>query len=108
MTTEQKTVVENEQQGYELIIIIKPEVKDEALETTISNFSKFVTDKGGVVDKVDQWGRRKLAYPIKRALEGTYVLFKMKIKPQLCKEIESNLKVSEDVLRYLLIKLNKG
>ena len=53
---------------------------------------------------MEQWGKRKLAYPIERFTEGHYVLSKFEFKPSLCKDLESSLQISEDVLRYLLIR----
>ena len=90
---------------YELVFIVSPEVEDEALEATISGVSRFITDKGGVISSEERWGKRKLAYPIKRFLEGSYVLTQLKMRPGWSKELEANLKISEEVLRHLLIKV---
>ena len=92
-------------QDYELVLIISPEVGDEALEATIGNASKFITGSGGAISNVERWGKRKLAYPIKHFGEGSYVLTQFKLKPTLSKELEANLQISEDVLRHLLIRL---
>ena len=89
---------------YELIYIISPEVGDEALETSITSVSQFITGKGGSISNEERWGKRKLAYPIKRFLEGNYVLTRFKISPVWSKELEANLRISEDVLRHLLIR----
>jgi len=91
---------------YELVLIISPEIADEALDTTIDKVSRSITEKGGVISNAERWGKRKLAYPIKRFMEGNYVLTQFKSKPTLCKELEAKLLVSEEVLRYLLIKLS--
>ena len=91
---------------YELVVVISPELTGEALETMADSVSQFVTDKGGVVDNVERWGERKLAYPIKHFLEGSYVLTKFKLKPELTKELEAKLQISEGVLRHLLVKLS--
>jgi small subunit ribosomal protein S6 len=55
---------------------------------------------------VEKWGKKKLAYPIKHFLEGNYVLTRFKVSPAQCKELEANLKITEEVLRHLLIKSN--
>ena len=91
---------------YELVLIISPEIADEALETTIDKVSRFITEKGGVISDIERWGKRKLAYPIKRFMEGSYVLARFKLSPTSCKELEAKLQVSEEVLRHLLIKLS--
>ena len=91
-------------QDYELIYIINPDVAEDALEARVSGISQSITSRDGVIASVDRWGKRKLAYPLKHYLEGTYVLTKFKISPARLKEIEANLKISEEVLRHLLVK----
>ena len=91
---------------YELVLVIGPEVAEEKLEATIDNVSRFITEKGGVVSDIQRWGKRKLAYPIRHFVEGSYVLTQFKLKPAFGKELEANLRISEEVLRHLLIKLN--
>lgn len=91
---------------YELIYIVKPNVTDELLPGTLDKVSKFITEKGGAVDKVDQWGRRKLAYPIKRFTEGNYISTKFKFTPKSTVELENNLKLTEEIIRYLLVRLD--
>ena len=99
-----KTAEDKQLQDYELVYIVSPEVADEALEAVVNNISQFITSKNGVVSEVERWGKRKLAYPVERFLEGNYVLSKFKISPAWCKELEANLGISEEVLRHLLVK----
>ena len=91
---------------YELVFIISPEVGDEALEATVGSVSQFITGKDGVISGEERWGKRRLAYPIKHFLEGSYVLTRFKMKPIWSKELEANLQISEEILRHLLIKLS--
>jgi small subunit ribosomal protein S6 len=91
-------------QDYEMVYIINPDVAEDALETQVNGISQFITSRDGVIDSVDKWGKRKLAYPLKHYLEGNYVLTKFKIRPAYLREIEANLKISEDVLRHLIVK----
>jgi small subunit ribosomal protein S6 len=91
---------------YELVFIVSPEITDEALENRIDGISQFITGRDGVISDVERWGKRKLAYPLGHFLEGNYVLTRFKINPARCKELEANLKISEEILRHLLIKLN--
>jgi small subunit ribosomal protein S6 len=90
--------------SYELVLIISPEVVDEEMPDFITKLSELVNKVGGSVDEVNQWGRRKLAYPIKRSTEGSYVLTKVKMEPALTKELEENLRLSGKILRHLLIR----
>lgn len=89
---------------YELVIIVHPEVADDALDPLINGITQYVTGKAGTVIEVERWGRKKLAYPIKHVLEGTYVLFKFQLDPSANKELETNLKITEKIIRFLLIK----
>ncbi len=90
---------------YELVLVVSPEVGEDALETTLKNVSQFITGKGGVISEEERWGKRKLAYPIKRSLEGNYVLTRCRMRPAWAKELNANLNISEDVLRHLLLKV---
>jgi len=100
------TVEDQKLRDYELVLIISPEVVDEALDTTIDNVNKLITERGGTISNAEQWGKRKLAYPIEHFVEGTYVLTQFKLKPALSKELEANLQTSEEILRHLLVKLS--
>jgi len=90
---------------YELVVIISPEVADEAVNSVMDGVSRFITDSGGTVSAVEPWGKRKLAYPIKHFMEGSYVLTRFKMQPKLSKQLEASLQISEDVLRHLLVKI---
>ncbi|MBI2958073.1 MAG: 30S ribosomal protein S6 [Chloroflexi bacterium] len=92
---------------YELIYIVNPNVTDEQLPGTLEKVSKFIADKGGAVEKVDQWGRRKLAYPIRRFTEGNYISTKFKFAPRGTSDLENHLKLTEEVIRYLLVRLDE-
>ena len=90
--------------SYELVLIISPELVDDEMPDFITKLSELVDKVGGSVDEVNQWGRRKLAYPIKRSTEGNYVLARVKMKPALTKELEASLRLSGKILRHLLIR----
>ncbi len=91
--------------GYELTVILRPELSEEKLTASIENIKKFITDKGGVISDTKSWGKRRLAYPIKHAIEGNYILLTFTMKPNQNRELETSLRISEDVLRHLLVKL---
>lgn len=90
--------------SYELVYIISPTVTDEELPNVLGKINELITKIGGSVSEVTQWGRKRLAYPIKKFGEGNYVLTRMELKPATAKELEATLKSSSEVLRYLLIK----
>jgi len=89
---------------YELVLVIGPEVAEEEFEATIDNVSRFITGKGGMISDIERWGKRRLAYPIRHFVEGNYVLTRFKLQPAFGKELEANLRISEEILRHLLIR----
>lgn len=93
--------------NYELTVVFSPEIAEEDIDTTIERVNQFITQKGGVIAEVNRWGRRKLAYPIKNFREGNYVLTQLKLQPSQAKELEANLRSREEVLRYLLVRLEE-
>jgi len=92
-------------QDYELVYIISPEISDDVLETRVNGVTQFITGRDGVVAGVEKWGKKKLSYPVKHFLEGNYVLTKFKMSPARCKELEANLRISEEIIRHLLVKV---
>lgn len=90
--------------AYELIYIISPEVSDEELPQVIEKMSQSVANAGGNVVEVAQWGRKRMAYPIRRFAEGNYVFNRIELEPVKVKEIEANLRLSDEVLRHLVVK----
>lgn len=89
---------------YEMMLIVRPTLDDKAVTETIEKVSELFTARGGEVQKVSKWGRRKLAYAIDDLLEGIYVLFNLSVAPAELKDIEFNLKLNEAVLRYMIVK----
>ena len=92
---------------YELTVVFSPEVSEEDLDAEIEKVSGLITQKGGEVVEVNRWGRRRLAYPIRRFREGNYVLTQLKIEPNLAVELDRNLQGLEEILRFLLIRLDE-
>lgn len=89
---------------YELVVVIDPEIDEEKLSATLDRISQLVTTRGGEVIDVDRWGKRKLAYPIKRRSEGDYVITHFRLEPAQAAELEAGLRLSEEVLRHLLVR----
>jgi len=106
VTKDETKTTEQLVNDYELVFIVHPEVADDALDPLINNVTQYITGKNGTVIEIARWGRKKLAYPIKHVLEGNYILIKFKLDPAANKELETNLKISEKIIRYLLIKLD--
>ncbi len=88
---------------YELLFIVQPELDEEALANLVSGAQQAISNNGGEVINVEQMGRRRLAYPIKHRLEGVYVLLHARMEQQAIAELERFLRLSESILRYLLI-----
>lgn len=91
--------------GYELITIISPEIDEEGLSRTIEKLGKSIAERDGVVDEINKWGKRKLAYPLKKFMEADYILTRFKLEPKLVKEVEKDIKGWEEVLRYLVVQV---
>jgi small subunit ribosomal protein S6 len=87
---------------YELGFILTPEVNEEQTRTIQERIEQIVTTHGGQVTRVNQWGRRRLAYPIEHHRDGFYVFVDMILTPESVSELDRTLKVSEEVLRHLI------
>jgi small subunit ribosomal protein S6 len=92
------------QRDYELVLVVSPEAGDEGFPATVERVSKFIQDRGGEIKNVDQWGRRRLAYPIHRATEAFYAVMHISIEPTQVRPLEGNLDLAEDVLRHLVVR----
>lgn len=90
--------------NYELVFIIQPDLDENAIKDTVQKVQGWVNDAGGTVAKIDNWGKRRLAYPIKKLREGHYVLFEMQIPPAYSAELERNLRFLEPVIRFSIIQ----
>jgi len=90
---------------YELVVIISPELAEEEIPGTLEKIGRSITERGGSITEVNQWGRRKLAYPIQNFMEGNYVLTQFKMEPGLTADLEASLGISEEILRHLLVRL---
>ena len=93
---------------YELTYIIDAALEETARKELIEKISGLIVANGGEVEKVDEtWGKRRLAYAINYKTEGWYVLVTMKAPAELPRELERNLQINENVLRYLVVKLEE-
>jgi len=92
---------------YELTYIIDTVLEESARKELIEKFNQLIVANGGEVEKVDEWGKRRLAYAIDYKTEGYYVLTTFKANPDVPREIERNLQINDSVLRYLVVKLEE-
>lgn len=91
---------------YEAMYIVTPEMEDEVIKGVIEKFSGIITANGGEIEKTDEWGRKKLAYPIDYKTEGYYVLVNFAAAPELPRELERNFRNDESILRYMVVRQN--
>ncbi|OIP26189.1 MAG: 30S ribosomal protein S6 [Dehalococcoidia bacterium CG2_30_46_9] len=91
--------------NYELVTIISPDVDEEGVSKTIEKLDKSISDKGGTVGETNKWGRKKLAYPLKKFMEANYLLTRFNLEPKLVRELEKEIKSWEEVLRFLVVKI---
>ena len=89
---------------YESIIIINPNVDEEGIKALISKFSDLINNDGKV-EKVDELGKRKLAYEVKKFEEGFYVVFYFEANPDLITELERNYRITDEVIKFMTVKL---
>lgn len=90
--------------NYETIFILKPSIEEEKRVEAIEKFKSIIAADGEIL-KVEEWGNRKLAYEIEKLREGYYVLVNFNANPTLPKELERNFKISDDVIRYIIVNL---
>jgi small subunit ribosomal protein S6 len=91
--------------NYELGFILHPDVEQADVTQAVEKVGQYITAGSGEVTSVDVWGRRALTYPIRKKREGTYVFLHAQMDPQAIIDLERKLKLDEDVLRYLLVRL---
>lgn len=88
--------------SYELMFIVHPDLDDSAFNEVVDKVKGWISESGGQVDNVDLWGKRRLAYPIQKQVEGQYVLMNTQLDPDYCSQLEHNLGLQEPVMRFLL------
>jgi small subunit ribosomal protein S6 len=88
---------------YELITMISPEVDEEEVSEILDKVSQSISSRGGTVDKTDRWGKRRLAYPIRKYMEANYALTCFKLEPKFIKEVEEEVRALGSILRHLVV-----
>lgn len=89
---------------YELVTVWNPDIGEDGITSSVERLSAAITARGGTVTDTNIWGRRRLAYQIKRHAEGAYVVMQLQLEPRRAAELESTLRINEDVLRFLLVR----
>ncbi len=92
---------------YEELFIIKPDAPDEEADQFVEQMRQMITNAGGTVDKIDKWGKRKLAYRVGKYREGAYVLLQFASDPATVKELERRLRVADLVIKFLTVRIDE-
>jgi small subunit ribosomal protein S6 len=87
---------------YELVLIIHPDLDEAAITGILDKVKTWITDSGGSIDNIERWGKRQMAYTIKKQREGMYILLTLKMAPTFSSELERNLKFLEPVMRFMI------
>jgi small subunit ribosomal protein S6 len=89
---------------YEVMYILRPDLQEEAVKADVERFATVITDNGGEMEKVNEQGKKRLAYEINDFREGYYVLKNFQSEPAAVNEMERLMKISDDVIRYLIVR----
>jgi small subunit ribosomal protein S6 len=87
---------------YELVFIVRPDLDEAAFKEVVEKVKGWITEAGGTISKVDFWGKRKLAYVIRKQTEGQYVLINTRMNPAFSATLERNLRFLEPVMRFMI------
>ena len=88
---------------YESVVIVNPNLEEESIKNLVKKFSDLINTDGKVTS-VEEMGKRKLAYEIKKLKEGFYVVLKFEAKPELIAELERNYRITDEVMKFMVIK----
>ena len=91
---------------YEMVLIIRSEVDEEKIKNVLAGVVAIIDRHDGIINDEKHWGRKKLAYPIRHFREGYYILFHFSAKPDVIKELSASFRISEDIIRHLVININ--
>ncbi len=91
---------------YELVVVVKANLDEEATKAEFAKVNELITKFGGTIEKEDMWGKRRLAYEIQKQNEGVYNFITFDAPSSAPAEIESRLRISENLLRFLVIRVN--
>ncbi len=89
---------------YEVLYIVRADLDDDKVQDVVKRVNTLIERSGGAIERTNLWGKRKLAYEVKHQKEGSYVLQDFRIDPQRIPELEAALKITEEVLRHLIVR----
>ena len=92
--------------NYEVFLIVNPELDETAINTLVEKVKGWITTAGGSVEKVDMWGKRRMAYHIRKQREGFYVYIQTAFAPTFSNELERNLRFLEPVMRFMITNVS--
>jgi small subunit ribosomal protein S6 len=92
---------------YEELFILKPDAPEEEVDGFVDQIQQVITSGKGTVDKVDKWGVRKLAYKVQKYSEGLYVLVQFSSEPDLVKEVERRMRVTDMVIKFITVRIDE-
>jgi small subunit ribosomal protein S6 len=92
---------------YEELFILKPDTVEEEVDGFVEQIQHVITNGKGTIDKTDKWGVRKLAYRVQKYSEGLYVLIQFSSTPDLVKEVERRLRVSDAVIKFITVRIDE-
>ena len=93
-------------QDYELVAMISPELDEDGVSKIVDKVTQSIGSRGGVVGEIKNWGKRRLAYPVKRFMEADYLVARFKLMPKSVKELEKEIGAVADILRYLVVRVS--
>ena len=88
---------------YEILLILPPDADDSSVAATIDRITQVLSRHGGEVGKVDRWGKRKLAYELRRLSEGFYLLVECSAQPEALKDLDRTLSLADEVIRFKMV-----
>ncbi|MBU2700646.1 small subunit ribosomal protein S6 [Sporomusaceae bacterium BoRhaA] len=91
---------------YEVVFIFKV-LEEEATNTVVTKFENLIKNNGGEIEKIDRWGKKRLAYEIKDMTDGYYVLVHFNAEPATVKELDRVAKITEEVLKHMIVKVDE-
>ena len=90
---------------YEVMVILDASLEEAAVQAVVNRSTELVTSRGGVVNRVDKWGKRRLAYEIAHRSEGYYVLLELTAEPEPIDDLERALRLADDVVRHKVVRM---
>ncbi len=95
------------ERAYEMVVVLNPNLGENEVSSAMERINRAITERGGSILDQNMWGRRRLAYQIKKFSEGTYMVSHVNLVPTRVGEIENSLTLNENVLRHLIVRMDE-